>query len=653
MAKNRNVIAYFPLIAGRARDDVSCYPQFHRKNRFLLIPLMPLLPLLLTIFFALSVQAAPHDGERFDFAQPDGSVVPVRVFGDEFYQDVESLDGYTLIRDADGWICYAELNADGSEYVSTGARYTGGNRAGGGLVRGLRISGASAMKKRRGNRDVLGYDGLLAPGGAARWAQAKTAAVRRVVGLTLLIEFPDRRSRVSQADIEDFCNRRGGVDGRNQAGSVRDYYDDVSNGLLDYMNIVTPFIMMDSNLTYYDRGENYQYVTQFLTHALNKLRSSGFDISGITTETAGSGLNRREVAVALNILYAGSPEQGWANGLWPHSGTMTGTSSSVTVSGVRFSKYQLSSLGTGSAAPGIGTFVHENGHMVMGWPDFYSYESPAHSNGVGKWCVMNSNDATNPQQPNAYLRDLAGWIDVTALTDASRGVFELASNAHRAFKYARNGKESFYVEARRRTAAAVDSRNAVLPGSGLLIWHVHSDGKNTDRSRGFPLLSLIQADGRNDLEKKRNNGDAGDPFRARHNGIFNSATVPAAIYCDSTPSNMDISEISDSGAVMTFRVGGKEPFRPTPVTGNVASGQLSYGIKISPSGGVTFTLPEAGHVSLKAYTMRGRLAATLVDGMRNGGTHTVNVNAKAMGAAGLYIIRMKSGEYEKDVRMCR
>ncbi|MDR2694239.1 MAG: M6 family metalloprotease domain-containing protein [Chitinispirillales bacterium] len=618
----------------------------------------PLFPLtLLILLFPVLIPgafAAPHDGDRFELSQPDGSLVPVRVFGDEFYQDVESLDGFTLIRDSGGWICYAELSADGSEYVSTGVRCTGGVRAGAGLRKGLRTGGASVLRKHRGNRDVLGYDGLVSPRPAPQRSRplSKSAAVRRVVGLTLLVEFPDQRSNITRADMDDFCNREGGVNGANQAGSVRDYYYGVSNGLLEYVNIVTPFIRLDSNLAYYDRGSDYQYVPQFLTHALNRLKAGGFDISGVTTETVGAGSNRREVVLALNVLYAGSPRQGWANGLWPHSGTMSGTPGTVTVDGVRFSKYQLSNLGTGSSPPGIGTFVHENGHMVMGWPDLYSYESPAHSNGVGKWCVMNSNDAANPQQPNAYLRDLAGWIDVTAITDASSGIFGMPSNAPQAFKYARNAREGYYIEARRRASAAVDSRNAAIPGSGLLIWHVHTDGKNTDRSKGFPLLSLVQADGRGDLERKTNSGDAGDPFRARHNNAFNRATVPAAAYRDGSLSNIDISEISDSGASMTFRAGAlsaENPSSPTPAA-VVPVNRLSYGIKASASGNITFTLPAPGYVSVTACDVRGRQSAVLVDGMRNSGTH--NIKADMMGQ-GIYMVRMKSGEYSKEIKIRR
>jgi M6 family metalloprotease-like protein len=523
----------------------------------------------LAYFFASALAAAliaaPHNGEVFELRQPDGSLVPARVFGDEFYQDVEGIDGFTLVRDADGWICYAEVSADGSEYVSTGVRYTGTSRAPASR-KGVRISGGSALRKHGKNREALGYEELIAPRPPSSplsfmpkkldgESPAPAAAVRKVVGITLLIEFPDQKSNISQAAMDDFCNRAGGVNGTAASGSVHDYFYDVSNGLLEYTNLVTPFVTVDSNKAYYDRGTNYQYVPQLLTSALNKLKASGFDISTATTEAAASGANRgRQVAVALNIFYAGSPTAGWANGIWPHSGTMTGQSASI--NGIYFASYQLSNLGTGNNPPNIGTFVHENGHMLMKWPDLYSYESPAHSNGVGDWCVMNSNSGSNPQQPNPYLRDLAGWIDITPITDATSGVFEMASNSYMAFKYAQNSKESYYIEARRRTAAAVNSRNAAIPGSGLAIWHIHADGKNTTPEKGFPLIALVQADGLYELENKVNGGNAGDLFRARHNASFNKATAPAAVYHDGVLSNIDISEVSDSGAAMSFRVGG-------------------------------------------------------------------------------------------------
>ena len=131
----------------------------------------------------------------------------------------------------------------------------------------------------------------------------------------------------------------------------------------------------------------------------------------------------------------------------------------------------------------------------MGWADLYSYED--HSNGVGRWCVMNSvNPSTNPQQPNPYFRNRAGWITVTDITGAARGtLYTHAANSHSAFTYVRNTKEFYFIEARRRSG-----RSSGLPGDGLLVWHVHTDGLNTYARKGFPLVALMQADGKEILK---------------------------------------------------------------------------------------------------------------------------------------------------------
>lgn len=65
--------------------------------------------------------AASLFGEARVFLQPDGEPVTLILHGDEFYLRAETTDGYTVIRDPEtGWICYAELSADGTALVSTG-----------------------------------------------------------------------------------------------------------------------------------------------------------------------------------------------------------------------------------------------------------------------------------------------------------------------------------------------------------------------------------------------------------------------------------------------------------------------------------------------------------------------------------------------------
>ncbi len=74
------------------------------------------------VFGAAAVtSAAPMEGQTVTIQQPDGTTVDVRVWGDEYYAHGETVDGYSVTRDFDtGYLCFAELSADGNELVSTG-----------------------------------------------------------------------------------------------------------------------------------------------------------------------------------------------------------------------------------------------------------------------------------------------------------------------------------------------------------------------------------------------------------------------------------------------------------------------------------------------------------------------------------------------------
>lgn len=537
------------------------------------------LNVLVFLFFILSQQiiSAPHDGEEFQLRQPDGSLVPVRVWGDEFYQDVECLEGFTLIRDPQtNWICYAELSRDGNEYVSTGVIYNGKSTSSRErpAKRNKRINRNAIRKKQQMVKDALGYDEIISeaplrnlpPQFAPAPDDELDSEPMVVTGLTLLVDFSDQRATVSQQEIDNFCNQAG-YNGNRNNGSIYDYFYEVSNGLVRYNNIVTPYIRVTYPKSYYDQGPGYGPVSDLITDALTRLRDEGFDFSQLSTD-------HRNRVICLNVLYAGSATAGWANGLWPHMGTYMGRFS---VDGISFSRYQMTSIGN---ALTLGTFVHENGHLLFGWPDLYSYDD--HSNGVGSYCVMNTiNTATNPQMPNAWFRYIAGWITVTDITNSPLGtLYSHEPNSHTAFVYygetTGSSRELFMIEARRRTG-----RSSGLPGEGLLIWHIDQDGDNTKQGH-IPNVALIQADGRKDLENMRNSGDRNDPFYAGHNDRFYDNSNPAAVWHNRVSSGMDIGNISPIDNIMTFTIGPQQVLAyQLTVHNGTGSGMYGAGQEIS------------------------------------------------------------------------
>ncbi|MDR3012158.1 MAG: M6 family metalloprotease domain-containing protein [Chitinispirillales bacterium] len=498
--------------------------------------------------------AAPSFGNEEKVRQPDGTEVTVRIWGDEFYHRIECINGYTLVRDAERWLVYAKLSDDGNEFVSTEIRYTDTDTPQD-VPRGLRINDSAVREIRHRARVNLGYYEMLAEG-PKRHPRVRDGVVRDidgisaapiepevVVGLVIPVEFADVRAIHTVEEIEEFFNRPGGIGGVNPAGSIRDYFLDVSNGLMDYSNVITPIITLPHNRSYYeDRDDDLTAIgSMIITDALNILSDMNFDLSEVTT----IGTNNR--VRALNIFHAGVRSN---SGMWPHASTYR---DQVTLNGVSFGRYQISNLGTDEDLSGrLGLVIHENGHSLMNWRDLYDHDDfNTLGRGIGNWCVM-ANQVGFPQQPNAYLRYLAGWIDVIDITNAApETVFSMGANSDTAYVYWRNDREAYFIEVRRNEGI----RNQSLPGSGLAIWHIDTLGRNNVVENEFPQVALIQADGRNDLEHRVNRGDGTDLFRFGLRTKFDSTTIPAAIWHDGTPSTFSISGISDSGAVMSFTIG--------------------------------------------------------------------------------------------------
>ncbi|MHC5145845.1 MAG: M6 family metalloprotease domain-containing protein, partial [Planctomycetota bacterium] len=387
----------------------------------------------------------------------------VKVWGDEYYQRVESIDGYSLIRNEYGWICYADLSADGDEFVATDIVYDGVNldqipdikqylHESRNLKKGLKINHASRMKKLKKRKDQLSKqnrrDIFLAPDQAAEAVEADIAAsfaplAGTVVGLTILVDFPDESSSITTTQVNNYCNQIGYSEDFNN-GSVYDYFYDVSNGLLNYTNIVVGYYTAANNKDYYNDTSRPlgEAARELLDEALNWLEGQSFDFEQLTTATDWNGDER---IVATNIFYAGYPDVGWAEGLWPHASAYYGFTSSS--SGIKSGSYQITDLGSVLT---LFTFCHENGHMICDFPDLYDYGYE--SDGIGDFGLMaGGGSPLNPVPPNPYLRDLKGWETIIEINGDAPGTERThQANSFTTYRYSHptNAEEYFLIESR-------------------------------------------------------------------------------------------------------------------------------------------------------------------------------------------------------------
>jgi M6 family metalloprotease-like protein len=476
----------------------------------------------------------PFHGQVFTFSQPDGHKLQVRGWGDQYSARFETLDGYTVVRNpATGFYELAQQAGDGNRLEISGQSPTGARLA---TIRpGLRNSGPTARaqfatsplygKTRWQQRLEQSRAAIRTAAGGPALAPPARHTIGTFVGLCLPVSFSDVSTPITPAQISDFCNKSS-YNGFGNNGSVRDYFRANSSNKCDYSTIIAPLYTTNNPRSHYtDPTQPYGKRAQELVHeALAHHKSIGFDFSPLTADSS-------SFVYATNVFYAGDVINNWSQGLWPHAHFLA---NQVNLAPGKIAHdYQITALGNELQ---LGTYCHENGHLLCDFPDLYDYDSD--SAGIGEFCLMcagNHADQKNPVQIGAYLKHKAGWAGSVA---------ELTSGLNTFFIRRKNSREYYIIENRHRSG-----RDAALPDSGLAIWHVDELGNNRyqqDDAVDHYECALIQADGRLDLEANINQGDVGD--------LHKTAQTFSGKWWDQQLIGITIKNISAPGQTVTFKV---------------------------------------------------------------------------------------------------
>ncbi|TLN02978.1 hypothetical protein FDZ74_14980, partial [bacterium] len=163
-----------------------------------------LFTLILAACLATAVSAAPAAPTELTLTQPDGTSFPARQWGDEWLNGFETAEGYTILRESDGWWAYATLDAGGALAPALQSSGQAGRRLVGsdspeGLPQHLRPAGSTATQTT----------------GAARSPNAGSQPT-----LVLLASFSDRDGIYSAASFNTLFF--------GPSNSVQDYFLDAS-----------------------------------------------------------------------------------------------------------------------------------------------------------------------------------------------------------------------------------------------------------------------------------------------------------------------------------------------------------------------------------------------------------------------------------------
>ena len=254
-------------------------------------------------------------------------------------------------------------------------------------------------------------------------------------GLVILVNFSDQAFKATQAEMDSMHNgynysrdysyeyNRVTYDIHTE-GSARQYFYDASFGQYNPKFDVVGPVTVSQKYSYYgsnDYNGNDKHAEQMVYDACLLVDSLYPEIDFSTYDNNGDG----EMDYVY-VVYAGYGEAdgGSRNTIWPHSYWITYGGYNLTIDGVKIDKYACGNevSATSKQHDGIGTFVHEFGH-VLGLPDLYGTTSSATHRTLGDWDVMDygtyNNDGNNPPTYSAYERFFFGWLTPTLITDTA------------------------------------------------------------------------------------------------------------------------------------------------------------------------------------------------------------------------------------------
>lgn len=385
--------------------------------------------LLIATLMALPTVAAPARGGWTYMTLADGSVVKVRLVGDEF--------------------CHYYVTEDGTPVGEVPQRQS-----------------PAALSLRRAAKRGQSQSPISTPGKKKQ--------------LVILMEFTDKTFLGDDAyDHWNGALNTGNVSGVKTYGSLRQYFLDQSRGIFDVdFDIYGPFTAQHE-YAYYGKNDRSGFdivpgdlVVEGLKAIEGQANLKDYDWDG-----------DGEVEQVV-VIYAGRGENDSsvndANLIWPHQYYLeyaTTDSKAYHHDGITVSTYCILNHEFRNDIDGIGTFAHEYSHC-LGQPDYYQTSGSTHGkDNFGEYDLMHTGcyngDSWCPANYTAFEKYTLGWYEPLQLTDALT-VTDLKpmSDGGDAYYIDNDGNSNEFFVLENRMKSGWDT---FIPGEGLLITHYDYD----------------------------------------------------------------------------------------------------------------------------------------------------------------------------------
>jgi M6 family metalloprotease-like protein len=590
--------------------------------------------------FAKVSYSAPAYPNPIEFKQPDGSIITLVLKGDEKVKWAETIDGYTILSNRDGFYEYANISDDG-DLILSGVRVTQ-----------AQARDASTMSFLQHIPKGISYSKSQVSHIKALWeindAETKafpTTGSRKLV--CILIGFKDKAFTKTNTEFVNLFNQVGYTTG-GATGSVKDYYLENSYGQFNLtVDVFGPFTA-SQNMSYYGANDSYGNDVrprELVTEAV-KLADAQANYANYDNDADGK-------VDAVYVIYAGYGEEagGGANCIWAHAWNI----STITLDGKQISSYSCSAElrgSSGTTITSIGVICHEFGH-TLGAPDYYdtNYSTGGQFNGTGNWDMMASgswnNSGLTPAHHNAFTKIyIYNWATATTLSSAAN-ITVLNSAENKSFYRINTATSGEYFLLENREKHKFD---AYLPGSGMLIYHVHSGVmtsaasntvNTTHPQRMYPKCASATTNPSSTPSSYGSINSAGCPYPGSANKTsFTDTTTPHSKSWAGANTAKPITSITRNATNKTvsfaFMGGGSTVTVPTVSTtaaSNITSNSATSGGNVTATGGATVT--ERGIVF--ATTQSPTLSNSKV--VSGSGTGTFSANMSGLAASTTYYVR--------------
>lgn len=358
-----------------------------------------------------------------------------------------------------------------------------------------------------------------------------------------LFQFSDvKASLIDASVIEKFQ----GNTGRN----LSNYYDLASNsetiieygsaGIKGWFTMPKPY-------------EKYNSIEGLLDDANKIMKNNGYDFS----EYDNDGNGWPDLIVYI-----------WAGNSWSVGGEMPGDFTMGTEKGKIIC--QAEDL-RDEASFTVTTLIHEVFHGYFNCYDLYDYSYK--QTNVGGWDIMGEGGWDGYSGLSSYSRWKAGWVEMETITEP--GTYEIydlnTPNQHRAYKIPIPGAEQEWILLENRQRHGIDGYLQGCPGNGIVAYHIYDGreygGRFNTVTKDTPYVGVYVLDMGGSGRLKTGAMLGKDYGRVRLSGNTTPSTLP--YYPTVGSKTISITDISNVGPKMTFKLSYDEPLTPMVVVSEV------------------------------------------------------------------------------------